>query len=69
VRKGTARDVMFKGTVNKLKMVGIAVVVLIVVIVVLQNTRVPCEARNAGLSMRRNRTGCTGLGRKKRVEI
>ncbi len=30
---------MLKGTVNKLKIVGIAVVVLIVVIVVLQNTQ------------------------------
>jgi uncharacterized integral membrane protein len=30
---------MFKGTINKLKMIGIAVSVLIAVIVVLQNTQ------------------------------
>ncbi len=30
---------MLKGTINKLKIVGIAVIVLIVVVVVLQNTQ------------------------------
>ncbi len=96
---------MLKGTMNKLKIVGIAVIVLIVVIVVLQNTqavdtkllflhgddaergplvrnvdhrfcdrrtncgahRVPCEARAAGLSMRRmlarRRPMCRGENR------